>query len=260
MNGLEFVGTLPEKPGPEREAMILQAVKDGHANIEWHKLKVTIGDNELVLAVSSNTLRIGEDDPVRVAVTCRTQQLIADELDCLLPTATISDLCYLDADHNLAPCLQSPDAQMAYTSRFVEESDCIDRQQGAFGLAAPEGKDWVLCKALWQNPQRAANYGWQTGSGPYPGVTTGIKVLQPLATAHNLEHTDYSQLCRLVRRECQLNGCQADLGEIYTDPNLAGLISHEGALPGDRHPGVAPDSATVEAPVVAEPPSFEYLG
>lgn len=47
-----------------------------------------------------------------------------------------------------------------------------------------------------------------------------------------------SQICQLVLRSCTVDGEERDLADIYTDPELSALVSHEGPLPGYRQPGV----------------------
>jgi hypothetical protein len=54
--------------------------------------------------------------------------------------------------------------------------------------------------------------------------------VQPVGLAHSLDHVDYSQLCRLVRRRCDLDGADVDLLEVLADATLASLVSHEGPV------------------------------
>jgi len=241
VRGTTFAATLPEGSCSAREALVLKAVEQGYEFVGWSTIVSIYQGHRLEIQVSTDVLRIGDhEDSVRVAVTCRTMQLICDQLGCIMPTAKISDLIWQQALVKLSPHSQTPDSYMADTSRFVEHSDEVERElAGQQGLAAPIGKDFVLCKRLWAKKTHCANYGWQTKYSRFRGVIWGVRVSQPLGLCHSVDYTDYSQFCRLVKRSAVLDGKSVDLGEIYTDPQLAQLVSHEGALPGDRHPGVS---------------------
>jgi len=236
VKGTELVAALPETPGSAREAAILEAVRAGHYVLDWSPIEVTDGEHALRFWVSSDVLRIGNpEDSVRVAVTCRAHRQIAEELGCLLPTPRISDLSWLHADVRLGVYTQKPGAAMARTSAFVRHHEQLEAElAGRTGLVTA-GKDWVICRRIEAAPGRAANYGWHLPrGGGRPGVTPGVRVIQPLGFAHDLDHVDYSQLCRLVLRCCELDGAQADLADVLADPAVAGLVSHEGSV---RWPG-----------------------
>jgi hypothetical protein len=120
---------------------------------------------------------------------------------------------------------------MASKAAFLRHHEQLERElAGRTGLVTA-GKDWVICRRLAAAPGRAANYGWHLTRGGRPGVTPGVRVVQPLGLAHDLDHVDYSQFCRLVRRRCELNGADADLADVLGDTDLASLVSHEGPLP-----------------------------
>lgn len=236
MKGSAFIESLPKEAGQDREDAIIQAVERGHAIVCFTPLEVVENNHTLRLDVAMDALRIGEQgDSVRVAANSVTQQVIADHLGCLLPTAKICDLVWkrvLAGDGiKLTPHTQSPDSHMADTDRFVEHSEAIDKQRdGHCGLLWPVGKVFALSKKV--TAGKCANYGWHVTSGSkFAGVTDGVIVLQPLATAHSDTFTDYSQLCGgLVKRRCYLDGEEADLAEILKDPSLCSLVSTEGPL------------------------------
>lgn len=226
------MAALPEAPGRGREAAILEAVRAGHFVLDWSPIEVRDDRHVLRFWVSSDVLRLGARcDSVRVAVTCRTHRLIAEELGCLLPTPRISDVVWLHADVRLRVYAQPPGPAMARKAAFVRHHQQLEAElAGRTGLVTA-GKDWVLCRRLATAPGRAANYGWHIPRGGRPGVTPGVRVVQPLGLAHDLDHVDYSQLCRLVRRRCELDGVEADLANALATAGLADLVSHEGPLP-----------------------------
>lgn len=232
MRGSELVAALPEAPGRARETAIVEAVRAGHVVVDWSPIEVRDDRHVLRFWVSSDVLRVGEPcDSVRVAVACRTHRLIAEKLGCLLPTPRISDLVWLHADVRLGVYTQRPGPAMARKTAFLRHHEQLEAElAGRTGLVTA-GKDWVLCRRLATVPDRAANYGWHLMRGGRPGVTPGVHVVQPLGLAHDLDHVDYSQFCRFVRRRCELDGGEVDLGDVLADPALASLVSHEGALP-----------------------------
>jgi len=243
-----WIPTLPEQPGQQREDQIFDAVLEGGALVMFTPLEVVADGHTLRLDVATDALQIGvPGDSVRVACNALTASAIAEQLDCLLPTAKICDLIWMRVRGGggvvLRPCTQTPDAEMAYTSRFVEESKSIDQERaGRCGLLWTVGKSFVLSPRVFGTGEgKAANYGWHVESGSkYTGVTPGVLVLQPLATAHVDTFADYSQLVTgLVRRRCYLDGAEADLADILVDPDLAGLVSSEGPLPGTTYPRTA---------------------
>jgi hypothetical protein len=124
------------------------------------------------------------------------------------------------------------------------------------------GKDWVISKKLFSKGARAknasVNYGW-LGVGTDRSVT-GLPIIQSEGTHHNIGsddeagHADYSQTLRFVHRFATLNGKPVDLADVYTGKEEGThLVSHEGALPSARVPGV-PDEPTRGKPA---PPGFK---
>lgn len=241
MKGSAFVASLPEKPGVSRDARILDAVRAQlFLPIEWAAVTSRHEGREATIFVSADALSIGEPgDSVRVNVSHTLAQQIADVLDAALPTARISDLAFQQAKVVLRPRIQPWDKRSVDTSRMVVHSDAVEaRRAGRAGLVRVVGKDWVLTNKLEARPDRGANYGWHTPDAPYKAVSDGLHVWQPLATAHDRFHVDYSQVLCLVRRTMLVDGVERDLDEVLTSAALCGLVSHEGVLRVTRHPAV----------------------
>lgn len=237
---------LPERPGPAREAMVLDLVRDGqHCPLEWAEVRAEGGGRSVVLYVATDALRL---EGVRVAVTHPTAQRIADVLDCVLPTSRIVDLVHTQAVLVVPPAPQTPDARMADTSRVVMHSRAVDARIAAAGgpargIVSSVGKDWVITNRLVDRPDRAANYGWHTPAG---------RPIQSVGLAHSIGHTDYSQVMRPVQRRCLVDGAPADLRDVLRSPELAHLVSAEGPLRIVRHPAVPdPDE---QPPTLRDPP------
>jgi hypothetical protein len=65
-----------------------------------------------------------------------------------------------------------------------------------------------------------------------------MKVIQSVGLAHDMGHTDYSQLLRFVRPDSlTIDGSSYGYAEALADPSLSNVIQDEGGtLPAARHP------------------------
>lgn len=252
MRGSEFLAALPEKPA-EREAAIVEAVRAGHvAPIDWREVLSEHAGHQAILWVSGDALRIGDaEDSIRISTTARTAQRIADALGCILPTTRVCDLIWEQATVRVPPCSQKlpPEDTRPLTcnARLLQHHERVEAKLGgARGLIENVGKHWVLSNKLAADPNKAANYGWfdaaggaRFASGPSPQAKPGKhRLFQPLGTAHAIDHLDYSQVVRLVRRWAMVDGVRRDLAEVLCDPELAGLVSDEEPPCLARLPGV----------------------
>jgi hypothetical protein len=234
---------LPPTSGPNREAAILQAVKDGKTTFKFAALDVKVGDNEATFFVFSDALKL---DGIRVNVCAATQQQIADTLGCVLPTAKIADHIFLNAEIIVPPKFRPITSS---TQAMIDHSKDIDKVVGnKSGLISTVGKHWIIDDVLYnKNIGTACNYGWHFKGG-LPGIKgdlpvsykdlPGVRLIQSRGTFHDFKHSDYSQTCTLVARECEVNGKSMDILEVLKDPKLAYLASHSGPLKILRQPGV----------------------
>ena len=265
MKGSEWFETLPEavegKPTgseiQEQQALIIDAVRTGLAVYHW--IPVSISD-ELTIFVTSDALRIGNsEDSMRVAMSCRTQEIIARHLGAYMLTPKLVDEVWMRSDIKLNPHPQPISASKYAVLKHHQELE-KDRA-GRCGLVSG-WKDWTMGKRIQSSPSKAQNYGWHVdtdqpswrGIRLYNGATLG-KVIQPPSLAHGLDHIDYSQMCRLVQIKALHRGQTVDLAELIQDPEFAGSLSTEGALAGLRHPGVQGDDERPSQPPSQPPES-----
>lgn len=248
MDWSEIAHFFPEKPGAERERVILDLVRQGCFVHRWAPLPLTVNGRLVELAVSEDALMLGDvTNAVRVNVNATTAQLIADELGALLLTPLVADRIRAAAAIALPPAPQFPDARMAWTHRMVEHSRAVDAlKAGRQGLSASVGKDWVLTNRLQGRPDRAANYGWHVKRSQFFAVTAGLFVLQPLGLAHDRFHVDYSQVWRGMCNVCRVDGKPRDLVAVLGDPVLGPGLCHEGVLKVLRLPALSSDAAVRE--------------
>lgn len=229
-------------------------MKEDRAEVEWTTIESTHSEYRLYIAVMRDALKV---EGVRYPATAIDMQHIADELNCMLPTPKVLDLIWLEAGKSgvqfdpvinyrypnkgtvIVALMPAEDV-----SRLVDEKIAEKGDNG--GIIASVGKYWVLTNKLMGGKfgkAQACNYGWHSSKAPYAAVTRGLKVWQSIGSMHNNLHIDPSQVVRLMARDAFLyhpNGKMEpiDLYTVASDPELAPLISHEGALRVLRQPGV----------------------
>lgn len=255
---VSFIDELPEGKSrgslEERGAMIVDAVVAGQYDpFEWYGVKVKDKTgNELVFYTMRDALKI---DGVRMSVSAKEMQQIADVLGAMLPTPLMTDLIWEAASKKITPKTEPQAVQsgtMAYTSVMISNSERIDAAIGGdtSALVADVGKYWVLTNGLLKTHRGmgvgvvACNYGWHFEGESFGGlrgelaVSLRSRVLQGMGYAHDISHSDYSQNCRLVSAFATFNGQKIYLRDIIYSPDYAHMISHEGPLQLDRQPGV----------------------
>jgi len=212
----------------ERERLMLDEVYAQRMGHEWFPLELRHAGRKIVVGVSRDAMRIGG---VRATATADTLWKIATVMGALPLTPRMADQIHQQASVIVAPITRTwwSDGSMAKTARMVEQSQAVDSAVAeGRGLVSGQCKDWVLTRKA--NRDKAANYGWHVRNGGNGAVTSGLRVLQPLSTAHDWKHVDYSQGIRLMSRACKVDGIHRDLGDVLADPELCGILSHEGPI------------------------------
>jgi hypothetical protein len=181
------------------QADIVAAVTAGQGQFTWVSLTHDI-------EVMAWPLRI---DGVLVGVSARTAAacaaaLSSDEWVVSLTTPKVEDMIYASAALRPEPVLLNPQKiDIASDAAISENSQKLLALIGATSdsVLVACGKSWVQTNKLLQHPGRAANYGLFSVGAPFRSENGAYSLWQPLSFAHNLDHFDYSQLLRLVRRK-----------------------------------------------------------
>lgn len=236
----------PEKI-QDREKFIFDEVLKGNFEASWVPLEYDLFDKKVKLNVMSDALKVGG---VRVNVSAKLQQQLADVFDASLLTAQIADIMFINATHVLNP---SPQPISSAVSAMLSHDSRVTKQLGSYtsGIVSPVGKHWILDKKLEYSKNVSCNYGWHfigtnfQGIKGYPAASQfrqknskPVNVIQPNATAHDPNHTDYSQICQLVSQQCWVDGTEHRFSDLLQDSLLAKLINHDGVLKNVRQPGV----------------------
>lgn len=240
---------LPPDAGQPREDAILEHVSLGNYEIEWATVQSAHNGQVAEFQVFGDALKI---DGVRVGMSARTEQLIADALGCMLLTPKLADLIWQQRITTLKP---EPVTFSGSTRTMIEHSKAIDKQLAALGnpmgLRSTVGKHWVIDNDLKAKPKWAMNYGWHFEGKSFQTISGEVcasqfkdekgnfgRLIQGKGTRHDMNHSDYSQTCVLVSLACTVNGTDFDLKSLLQDPDLAPLASHQGVMKILRQPGV----------------------
>jgi hypothetical protein len=238
--------TFPEKI-IDREKYIYEQVVAGNFDAEWVSLEYSASGKTIRFNVMKDALKI---DGIRVNVSAELQQKLADIFNASLLTAHVADLMFINAVHRVEPC---PMTISSTVDSMIKHSRQIDKKIGTkiTGLVASPGKHWILDKKLDMNPRKSCNYGWHFIGNNYKGIKghpvaskqnnlsgAAISVIQPNACAHDMKHSDYSQICQLVSQECWIDGVARKFSEVIADPTSSYLATTGGTLSNVRQPGV----------------------
>ncbi|WP_139103172.1 hypothetical protein [Pararhodobacter sp. CCB-MM2] len=232
--GSTVVSHLGNAGGSERDGAVIGEVLQGNipdflrnlvpvtftGSVNGQQTRVTICVMPDYLAVGSNR------DFVRVPLGLPAAMRVAERFDMVLPTTTMVDAIYQQAQVRLSPSPMDPTSAMSTTGYFMRHNTTVQGQLSQAGgrlgqLVSGHKKDLVLTNRLQSNPGRVAIYGWHQRNG---------RAIQPLSTVHGAQYADYSHGIRLVSRTAYVNGRAVDLRDLLSDSRTAGLVSSEGTI------------------------------
>ncbi len=213
----------------QRDSMAVQHILSGNIPSFLKKLvpvHVSVKDpaNQRIINavyyVTPDYLSIGTDgDWARIPLTPIAAQLLADSLDCFLPTRKMVDDIYTAAVVKLEPVpmyiFRDSTVTMWQHHLIIE-----GQRKQQKGLIAGIKKDVVISGKITRDtkPDRVAIYGWHKSDG---------KAIQPLYTGHVNWYVDYSHGIRLVYRKIKVDSKWMDYTAILKDPVLQKLICDE---------------------------------
>ncbi len=226
---------------PERSKQILKRVEEGTIQYGYTYVDSIYNNHVANFKVFSDALKI---DGYRVNVTAEDQQKIADILGCSLLTAKLSDMIWDQARIRVSPCIRPITSSV---KAMLEHSTAIDKKigenQNTKLLISTVGKDWIIDNTM-NSPGKAINHGWHFEGASCQGIAGNInpsllknpktkqywKLIQAVGTRHGSNHSDYSQVCRLVKLECIVDGKSMLFHDLLRDKELAPLASHCGPI------------------------------
>lgn len=232
---------IADLPLAEREQMLAREILNGNVP-DWLRqlapVSVTnvIGGvtNRATFWVTPDYLAVGDSsDYLLVPLTPATAQLLADNLDCTLPTAKMVDAIYSSAALKLSPTPIPPSPAMTTSAVFEQHNALVCTQRLELAVQQPLGelvaghkKDVVVTTRLASVTNRVAIYGWHQTNG---------RPIQPLYVGHRSGWVDYSHGIRLVQQRMLLNGTNTSVAQVLADPKTAEILSDEGVVVTPRY-------------------------
>lgn len=236
-----------------RSAQILSLVLQGKAEMPKATIINKLGKDIVAkIQVSSKVMTI---DGVRVSVNQFDLQHIADYYQGHILTQKLADDINRQADVRIKPQNQpwsnDKPVSMGRAYRVFDYNEIVTNAIGNKNgkLYTNEGKDWVLDMNLFLSGKNAktglewkvtgTNHGWYRNNGDYINGDP----IQSAGHMHDMYHTDYSQLARIVFKDVELStdGGQTyqktTFSKILESPEFYKLISYTKGVK-DRHPGV----------------------
>ncbi|MBC5784501.1 M15 family metallopeptidase [Ramlibacter sp. USB13] len=262
--GSEFIASLGEKKGVERENRIFEQLKSGNippSLLAFHTVRLTGKDksgtsHDFEYYVTPDVLCIGsESDNVRIPMDPVTAQRVADFFECLLPTARMVEQVYQAAPTKLAfiegnYAGTSRAKLQDATSEYLVHSRKIDAQlrRPPTILTAGHKKELVISRN-YIHPRKdketgevkpaatLAFYGAFTAAGvPYQAPRSNGQVMRGWPSfAHGPGFVDYSHGVRLVWPTMKVDGATRTVADVLKDPQLSTLIAAEGPIPNPRY-------------------------
>jgi hypothetical protein len=220
--GKAFAESIADLPAKACEAAIVQEVLRGNIP-DFLRRFHTVRLNRCTFDVMPDYLAVGSDDDyVRMPMTPASATAIADAFGCSLPTRTMVNEVYQQADVKVEPRPLTERREAVRT--FIEHNRIIQEQLAGKKLGllvAGDKKDVVLTNRLKERPNKVAIYGWHKLDG---------KPIQELYVGHADSYVDYSHGIRLVKRQVTVDGKPRDIGDVLKDAELSKLLSDEGPI------------------------------
>lgn len=229
--GAEFVYRLVGLSPAERDDALARELLRGNVPDflrTFHPVTIRTADRSgqtraVTFEVMPDYLAVGSDaDFVRVPVTPRTAQRVADAFGCNLPTRKVVDEVYRAATvrphpRPLTADRESVESVLLHNALVRVLVDGWPRGS----LVAGVKKDVVVTNRLDERPDRVAIHGWHTPDG---------RPIQPLSIVHRESYVDYSHGVRLMKRAVVIDGKPRDVRHVLHDADLCDLLSDEGPV------------------------------
>ncbi len=245
LTGSAFADRVTGMSLEDRERAIVNEILKGNLPSFSQKLKAVtvqqiINDKnyELNFFTLLDYVAIGSDqDYFYIPMTPSTAQHLAGILDCTLPTKTMVDKIYNNAEVKLSPQPIPPSDKMTTVPVFKQHTDSIKLQisnlgfsRSADSIIAGHKKDIIISNKIYstdRNYDRVVIYGWHLSKN---------NPIQPVYNGHSALYADYSHGVRLISNTAFLNGDSVQINDILKDPDLSILLSNEGVIAKPFYP------------------------
>lgn len=263
-NGTQIIASITNLSLQNRENYILNEIMKGNIP-NFYRNMISVTDSALIGAsykhityyVIPDYLALGCDtDYFLCPMTPILGQIIADTLNCSLPTRKMVNQIWAISTVKMNPQTIPPSPQMTTVPVFAQHNASVWTQRQTFFPAKPLGnlvsgdkKDVIISNYIYTYPapRRVVIYGWH-----YP--TSGN--IQPMYAGHEDTYADYSHGIRLVQNEVYVDGDTMTVQDILTSSTLYSLLSDEGVIAIPNYPDT---SLSNPPPAPTVPKSFCIL-
>jgi hypothetical protein len=236
MTGSELYKRIAGLTGEPRETEILNAGEPPPWVLQWIPVTVVsyAGTGETKTVAHSLTYKVARDgwsvgtaeDFLRTPLAFTTAKRLAKARGWTFPTTAMVRQIHAAADVRIA--MPTATAEREASSTYLAAHQAIETQRaGRQGLQSGGKKDLVLSRDL--------PAGTKQIFGGAIDTTPGTKFWQGIShpPAHAATYVDYSEQYRPIQRAAVLDGKPIDLHAVLASPDLAPLISTEGAYDAD---------------------------
>lgn len=193
--GRALIAAMEKMSREQREALIVKEALAGNVPTflrRFKRVKVSRGGVTGVVEVMPDYLAMGGDeDWVRMPMTPMSARKVAAAWGCELPTKSVVDAVWEQAEVKLEPRPLVKEREAPAT--FLEHHEIIEEQRKGRELGLLVSgikKDVVRSVREKEKPNRVVVYGWHKLDGT---------PIQPLTNVHKDTYVDYSHGVRLVR-------------------------------------------------------------
>lgn len=232
--GSELMELMKTMTIEEREELIVDEVLNGNTPSfckSFVEIEFQYNGHTAVVEVLPDYLAIGSDDDFcRIPVTPETAQLIADELNCSLPTPLMVDKIWENAGIKIIPITHVPNGNdnekiWMFELHNSEIEDALSNHGTDWNrettILGGLKKDIVITNRLSGIEDKVAIYGWHKPDG---------SKWQPLYTGHTNTYMDYSHGVRFVNQTVVVDNQQMNIKDVLTDVGLYQLLSNENGI------------------------------
>jgi len=225
----QFIHNLRSASDTQRPEWIHEALQAGYMPSflrQLRQVRSRHAGHELSFWVMPDYVSLGDNDSyLHVPMNGRDALSLAQSWNMYLPTRKMVDLIYQQAGVILPSVPLAIDQIKDPMKLWLEHEERMDQDLQKFAvrsgwLQAGHMKDLVMSPRLLDRPDRAAIYGWQGTEG---------RLLQNFATSIRNDYADYSMGLRLIAPFCLVDGQWMAVADVLRNPELAPLLSDEGA-------------------------------
>jgi len=210
----------------QREQELLRRIGETYPNLlTWIPVPVSSRGHSGTMYVARDYWGLGPDFSsfLRVPLSPRAAQWVADQLGAVLPTRKMVDI--IERNARLIPFIaHTPRSGESRNSQRLWESinNAISTRMGEdVGLVAGHKKDVIVGNLLGRSPEKVIIYGGRYEDG---------RRVQATSNLHGDFYADYSHGIRLVKKEMDVDGQSVLVGDVLRSRELSGLLSDEGPV------------------------------